>query len=318
MNIRTVLTLAAAALLLAVISFWMGQQAYSWFPPQASAESKLVDDLFSFLVTLGSFIFLGVTGTILYSVLFQRAGKYDFSDGPPIEGNITLEVVWTAVPLVLVIWIAAYSYQIYDQMAVRGPMELVHLHLPMGMESAYAAPTEPDSAAVADPLEAIEVHAKQWSWVFRYPEQDVTSTELHLPVDRRVRLMLESEDVIHGFYIPAFRLKQDVIPNHVIDFEFTPIRTGKYRLRDSLYSGTYFAAMQTDVVVQSPEDYRQWLADAAAQTPTTAYNQAAFEYQRIIDKALIRGWKSIPPAPAPVVNYPGIGSRADEGLDSEK
>lgn len=308
--------MAVVALLLAVVSLWIGQQAYSWFPPQASAESKLVDDLFSFLVSLGSFIFLGVTGTILYSVLFQRAGKYDFSDGPPIEGNVTLEVIWTAIPILLIVWIATYSYQVYDQMAVRGPMELVHLHLPMGMESAYAEPTE--AAPVEAPVEAIEVHAKQWAWVFRYPEQDITSTELHLPVDRRVRLALESEDVLHGFYIPAFRLKQDVIPNQVIDFEFTPIRTGKYRLRDSQYSGTYFAAMQTDVVVQSPEDYQQWLADAATQPPKPAYNQAAFEYQRIIDKALIRGWKSIPPAPAPVVNYPGIGSRADEGLDSDK
>lgn len=318
MNIRTVLKLAAVALLLALISLWMGQQSYSWFPPQASAESKLVDDLFSFLVALGTFVFLAVTGTILYAVLFQRAGKYDFSDGPPIEGNVTLEVVWTAVPFLLVMWIAFHSYQVYDQMAVHGPMELVHLNMPMGMESAYADPIDPDSAAVPEPVEEIEVHAKQWAWVFRYPEQDITSTELHLPVDRRVRLALESEDVLHGFYIPAFRLKQDVIPNRVIDFEFTPIRTGKYRLRDSMYSGTYFAAMQTDVVVQSPEDYQQWLADAAAQEPTTAYNQAAFEYQRIIDKALIRGWKSIPPAPAPVVNYPGIGNRADEGLESGK
>lgn len=306
----------------------MGQQSYGWFPPQASAESKLIDDLFSFLVTLGTFIFLGITGTVLYAVLFQRAGKYDFSDGPPIEGNVTLEIVWTAVPILLVIWIAAYSYQVYEQMGIRGPMELVHLDMPMGMESAYADPVNPDPAAdlaknpdsppVAPPVEKIQVFAKQWSWVFRYPEQDITSTELHLPVDRRVRLALESADVLHGFYIPAFRLKQDVIPNHTIDFEFTPIRTGKYRLRDSQYSGTYFAAMQTDVVVQSPQDYQQWLADAAAQTPKTAFNQAVFEYQRIIDKGLIRGWKSIPPAAAPVVNYPGIGSRADEGLDSEK
>lgn len=314
MKIRTALTLAVVTLLLAAISFWMGQQAYTWFPPQASAESKLVDDLFSFLVTLGTFVFLGVTGAILYAVLFQRAGKYDFSDGPPIEGNITLEVVWTVVPFLLVMWIASYSYQVYEQMAVRGPMELVHLNMPMGIESAYADPVN----AEAPPIEEIEVRAKQWSWVFCYPEQNVTSTELHLPVDRRVRVNLESEDVLHGFYIPAFRLKQDVIPNHSINFEFTPIRTGKYRLRDSQYSGTYFAAMQTDVVVQSLEDYQQWLADAAAQAPTVAYNQAAFEYQRIIDKARIRGWKSIPPAPAPVVNYPGIGSRADEGLTSEK
>lgn len=311
MNIRTGLSLAIAAVVLLLASWWMGQQAYHWFPPQAAAESQLIDDLFSALVALGTFIFLGVTGALLYSVLFYRAGRYDYSDGPPIEGNITLEVVWTAIPLLLVGWIAFYSYQIYDQMDIRGPMEVVHLHMPGMMESAYA-----DPLTEAEPMEEIEVYSKQWSWVFRYPQQDITSTELHLPVDRRIKLSLQSEDVIHGFYVPAFRLKQDVIPGRTIDFEFTPIRTGKYRLRDSQYSGTYFAAMQTDVVVQSPQDYQQWLADAAAQTPHTAYNQAVYEYNRIIEKGVIRGWKSIPPAPAPVVNYAGVGSRDDQGLQS--
>jgi cytochrome c oxidase subunit 2 len=297
MNTRTILTLAGATILIALISFWMGQQVYAWFPPEASAESKLIDDLFSFLTTLGTFIFLGVTGTLLYAVLFQRASKYDYSDGPPIEGNVALEVVWTAIPILLVIWIVFDSYRVYEQMGLRGPMELVHLHNPLGMEAAYAA--EP----AAEKPEQIEVHAKQWAWVFRYPGQDITSTELHLPVDHRIQLMLESEDVLHGFYVPAFRIKQDVIPNHKIDLEFTPIRIGKYRLRDSVYSGTYFATMQTDVVVQSPQDYQQWLADAANTQPSPAYNQAAFEHDRAAEQALVHGWKSVTPAPPPVVNY---------------
>ena len=256
MKTRTILTLGAIALLLAAISIWIGQLSYSWLPPQAAAESMLIDELFSFLVTLGSFIFLGVTGTIMYSILFQRAAKYDYSDGPHIEGNVTLEVVWTAIPIFLVFWIAAYSYNVYEKMAIQGPMELVHLHTPLEMESAYADPLEP----VTEPVEEIQVYAKQWSWVFRYPENGVTSTELHLPVDRRVRVALNSEDVLHGFYIPAFRLKQDIIPNHPIDFEFTPVRVGKYSLTDSQYSGTYFATMAADVVVESAQDYKNWLA----------------------------------------------------------
>lgn len=298
MNIRTILTLVVFAIFLTLASLWMGQQAYNWLPPQASVESKLIDDLFSFLVSLGTFIFLGVTGTLLYSVLFYRAGRYDYSDGPPIEGNNTLEVVWTAIPILLVVWIVGYSYQVYDQMAIRGPMEIVHLHSPMDMEAAYADAL----AAETQPVEKIEVNAKQWSWVFRYPQQGVTSTELHLPVDHRIQLAMTSEDVLHGFYVPAFRIKQDAIPNRTIDFEFTPTRIGKYRLRDSEYSGTYFATMQTDVVVESPEDYQQWLADAATQSPTPAYNQATFEYNRA-QKALVRGWKSVVPAPPPIVNY---------------
>ncbi|HIK15508.1 MAG TPA: cytochrome c oxidase subunit II [Leptolyngbyaceae cyanobacterium M33_DOE_097] len=305
MKIRTILTLVVLAIANAAISWWVGQQAYHWLPPQASAESKLVDELFSFLVTLGSFIFLCVTGAVLYTVAVHRVGRYDTSDGPPIEGNIPLEIVWTAIPIALVIWIAVYSQQIYEKMAVHGPMELVHLHNPIGIEAAYAAPMEAMS-----PPEEIEVHSRQWVWEFRYPGQDVTSTELHLPVDRRVKLALQTEDVIHGFYIPAFRLKQDIIPNKVIDFEFTPIREGKYRLRDSQYSGTYFAAMQTDVVVQSEADYQTWLAQAAKQTPVTAYNRAAAEYTRASEKRINAGWKTVPPAPAPIVNYAAEEGRA--------
>jgi cytochrome c oxidase subunit 2 len=296
MKLRTLLILIGAAIAIALISLWMGQAAYTWFPPQASAESVLVDNLFSFLVTIGTFIFLGVVGTLTYSILFQRAGKYDYSDGPPIEGNVKLEIVWTAIPFALVIWIATYSYQIYDQMSVLGPMEHVHM-----IASAEAAPME--NMANSQDTENIEVFSRQWSWEFHYRNQaiaDVSSTELHLPNNKRVKLTLHSEDVLHGFYIPAFRLKQDIIPGRAIDFEFTPIREGKYRLRDSQYSGTYFAAMQTDVVVQSPADYQKWLADAASTPPAPAYNRAASEYAV---RSLKGNWKTVIPAPAPVVNY---------------
>ena len=288
MKIRTILILVTVAIAILLVSLWMGQVAYSWFPPQASAESVLIDNLFSFLTTLGTFIFLGVIGTLSYSVLFQRADKYDESDGPPIEGNIKLEIIWTAIPFVLVIWIAVYSYQIYDQMSVLGPMEHVHM-----MASAQAAPLENEETT-----ENIEVFSRQWSWEFRYG--DVTSTELHLPNNQRIKLALHSEDVLHGFYIPAFRLKQDIIPGQVIDFEFTPIREGKYRLRDSQYSGTYFAAMQTNVVVESPEAYQKWLKDSESQKPTTAYNRAFTEYAKRNNRDR---WKIVEPAAPPVVNY---------------
>jgi cytochrome c oxidase subunit II len=298
MKIRTILSLGIAAIAIALISLWMGQQSYTWFPPQASAEAILIDNLFSFLVTLGTFIFLGVVGTLTYSVLFQQAGKYDASDGPPIEGNIKLEIVWTAIPIALVIWIAGYSYQIYDQMSILGPMEHVHM-----MASAHAAPMGNDQK---DATENIEVLARQWSWEFRYG--DVSSTELHLPNNRRIKLVLHSEDVLHGLFIPAFRVKQDVIPGRDIDFEFTPIREGKYRLRDSQYSGTYFASMQTDVVVESPEAYQKWLTSAAAQIPTAAYNPAFEEYADL-QKTNSDSWKTVVPAAPPVVNYSNSNSQ---------
>jgi cytochrome c oxidase subunit 2 len=295
MKLRTILILVGVAIAITLISLWMGQAAYTWFPPQASAESILVDNLFSFLVTLGTFIFLGVVGTLTYSILFQRAEKYDLSDGPHIEGNVKLEIIWTAIPFALVIWIAAYSYQIYDQMSILGPME--HSH-----HGAMMADADKVSDSKDAETEKIQVLARQWSWEFRYGNgtANVSSTELHLPINRRIKLILHSEDVLHGLFIPAFRVKQDVIPGHDIDFEFTPIREGKYRLRDSQYSGTYFAAMQTDVVVESPEAYQKWLADASSATPVAAYNRASNEYAK---RANANNWATIIPAAPPVVNY---------------
>ncbi|MHC5778379.1 cytochrome c oxidase subunit II [Nostoc sp.] len=297
-KILNILTPLTGAIAVTITSLWIGKQAYFWLPPQAAAESQLIDDLISFLVTLGAFIFLGVTSTLMYSVIFHRAVKDDFTDGPPIHGNVTLEVVWTAIPILLVFWIAGYSYQVYEQMGIQGPAELVHLHNPLAMESVPAN-------ALAEPVEKIDVLAKQWAWVFHYPERDVTSTELHLPSDRRIRLALKSQDVLHGFYIPAFRLKQDIIPNQSIDFEFTPIRPGQYRLTDSQYSGTYFATMQANVVVESPQDYQQWLAQAATQKPSPAKNQAASEYAQTSNQSIKTGWVTVPPAAPTLVNSPG-------------
>ncbi|WP_267384221.1 cytochrome c oxidase subunit II [Cyanobacterium sp. uoEpiScrs1] len=294
MRLHNILFLIAYTITLTLISLWVGQVSYSWFPPQASAESLLVDELFAFLVTIGAFIFLGITGVIIYCVFFQRAAKYDYSDGPHIEGNITLEVIWTSIPLLLVFWLAGYSYQIYDQMAIRGSMELNSLPIV----------AEKQTIVIPEPDQAIEVVAKQWAWVFRYPEKNITSTELHLPANQRVHLALKSEDVLHGLYIPAFRVKQDIVPNKTTDFEFTPVKEGRYRLRDSQFSGTYFATMQTDVVVESPEAYEKWLLEAAKRKPSPASNVAASEYFQQTKKAFKTGWPTIIPAKPPVVNYP--------------
>ncbi|MEM7759994.1 MAG: cytochrome c oxidase subunit II, partial [Cyanobacteria bacterium P01_A01_bin.40] len=261
MNIKRIISLSAIAIFLGAASLWMGQVSYSWFPPQASAEAILYDDLFSILTAIGTFIFLGVTLAIGYNVIYNRAGRYNTSDGPPIEGNIKLEIVWTTIPFLIVVVIATLSYQTYDLMNLHGPTEIAHL--PQMIDAAYADTEQ----ATAIPITNVEVDSQQWAWIFRYPEKNVTSTELHLPVDQRAHFKLRSQDVIHGFYIPAFRVKQDIIPAKTIDFEFTPILEGKYRLRDSQYSGTYFAAMQADVVVESQAEYDRWLNDAAKISP---------------------------------------------------
>ena len=285
-----------------ITSYWVGQEAYSWMPAQATAEAKRVDELFSFLVTLGAFIFLGIVGFIVYSILTWQAVKGDFSDGPPIEGNPKLEILWTGIPVLLVLWIAAQSYTIYQQIDIQGLTSVAHLHhLPMAVEPAYAETVSNDTKLAA--LE-IEVVAKQWAWSFNYPGRNVTSTELHLPLNQNVRLVLHSLDVLHSFYVPEFRIKQDIIPNRAIDFTFTPTQKGKYRLRDSQFSGTYFALMQADVYVEPTEAYTQWLAQAVTGKPTAASNRAVSEHNQEPKKAIKSNWPTVLPAKPSIINHP--------------
>ncbi len=244
-----------------LISYWLGQQAYTWMPPEATQEAEAVDSLFSFLVTLGSVVFLGIFGMIAHSLIYCRAPQGDFSEGHPARGNGKLEVLWTVVPTVLVLWIGIQGFHIYGLLNIEGLEGIAAA--PIGTEPAYAAEPSPTSM----PVETIEVTAKQWAWSFRYPAQNVTSSELHLRANQRVRLALKSEDVLHGFYVPAFRVKQDIIPAKDISLVISPKLEGKYRLHDSQFSGTYFALMEAEVYVESPDAYQQWLSTAALNPP---------------------------------------------------
>lgn len=272
---------------LMLISRWMGQQAYTWMPPQATAEAQRVDDLFSFLVSIGTFVLLGLVGMMLYSVLFFRAKPDDYSEGHPARGSVKLEILWTVAPTLLVLWIAAQDINIYSQLNILGLQQIVHHSLD---SPAYAATDTPNSASdyPKPATEQIQVMAKQWEWAFRYPNQ-ITSHELHLPVNERTRLDLRAKEVIHGFYVPAFRLKQDIIPGRDIDLVVTPNRVGKYRLQDSQYSGTYFALMTADVYVESRDAYNQWLA-ATAQQPLDGTNPTIAEQLHPPKTLFKTGW----------------------------
>jgi cytochrome c oxidase subunit II len=147
------------------------------------------------------------------------------------------------------------------------------------------------------------VIARQWNWEFVYPN-GVRSSELHLPIDQRANFQLSSEDVIHGFYVPAFRLKQDIIPGSVISYSITPTREGRYRLRDSHFSGAYFSQNQTAVVVQSSDAFDSWLDQAARQPLVPGLSQATALYADRLAKG-DKGWATVKPAPPPMVNDPG-------------
>ncbi len=286
------LLLAIFVAVLLFVSRWVGLQAYSWMPAQATAEAQQVDNLFSFLVSVGAFVFLGVIGVIVFSILFYRAPAGDYSEGHPMRGSWKIEVLWTIVPILLVLWIAAQSYRIYERLSILGlAAPVVHLHGPV--EAADAETVNHNNGQPA--AEEIEVISKQWAWSFRYPN-NVTSNELHLPVNQSVRLALKSEDVLHGFYVPEFRVKQDIIPKRTITFVFTPIRIGKYTLQDSQFSGTYFALMDANVYVESPVAYHQWLERVATRESTLATSRAVSEHSQPVKKILNSGWSTLPPA----------------------
>jgi cytochrome c oxidase subunit 2 len=282
--------------LLVLLSWWVAKVSHQWLPVQASTAAPLVDGLFSFETGVGTFVFGGVVSVMVWVIVMHRAEKYDESDAEPIEGNTRLEVIWTAIPLLLVMAIAVYAMRVNTSLGVLGPMEHIHLANPIEDQGGYPADQLPP--------EQVEVIARQWSWEFRYPDANISSTELHLPVDQPVTFRLVSDDVIHGFYIPAFRLKQDVIPGRAINFNLTPSREGRYRLRDSQFSGTWFATNQADVVVESAEAYQAWLKTAASQPLQPGLSDAMTEFtarQQLKNP----GWATVPPAPPPQVNVPG-------------
>ena len=296
MSRKNLLLLAVYIVFTVGASLWLGQRAYQWLPPAAAQEAQPVGDLFSFLVSLGSVVFLGVAGAMAYSVIFHRFSLQN-PQGAPIRGNARLEIFWTVVPIILVTWIAWYSYVIYQRMNVLGPLPVVEVPQLLG-EKAIAADA-PAELAMAQGSninpERIGVEVKQWLWTFTYPNGGVTSHELHLPLDRRVTLNMTSKDVLHGFYVPNFRIKQDIVPNREIEFSFTPNRLGEYKLHDSQFSGTYFAVMTAPVVVQSLSDYQAWLESQKSLTPGELPNPALDEFKQTPTTPLKSGWPTVPP-----------------------
>lgn len=296
-NIKAIVIISIGVALNTALAAQMAHWSYSWFPPQASSAAPYVDDLFALETAIGSFLWFGLTAVIAWTLLFNRAPKYDESYGEPIEGNNRLEITWTIIPTVIVFAIAIYSMQVNDKLDALGP------------KHKYAIGSDPIAVAEVDPratVGPIDVISRQWSWEFIYPD-GTRSSELHLPVDQRVNFRLISEDVNHSFYVPAFRLKQDIIPGSVISYSLTPTKQGRFRLRDAMFSGTYFSQNQTDVIVESEDSYNQWLAATAKQPLQPGLSPGNELYAKRLANGN-KGWATVPPAPPPMVNDPGNAS----------
>lgn len=228
----------AFALILGIAAIVAGIGMGLWNPllrRAASVEGAGIDTLFSIALGVATAIFVIVQGALVYSIIRFSQQPGDESDGPPIRGNTTLEVLWTAIPAGIVVFLAIYSYQVLA--AIERP--------------------QPDALEV-------EVKGLQYAWEFYYPASGVTSSELHIPVNRQVHLKLRSEEVIHSFWVPAFRIKKDLMPDRVTETYITATRVGIYPIVCAELCGAGHAAMRANLVVESDAEFRNWLAAAAA------------------------------------------------------
>ena len=282
-----------AGIALTLASLWYGQN-HGLMPVEASNDAVLVDGLFNAMMTVGAGIFFLVEGVLLVCLFKFRRKKGDTADGPPIEGNIPLEILWTAIPVVIVLVIGVYSFEIYrieggfdpeaaeqpsivqvamlpgaqatDLMQAQplsslapnpnGPMHH-HSHMALGVGAS------PDSLQAA-PDVTVNVLGLQYAWIFTYPDSGITSGELHLPTGKDVKLVIKAQDVIHAFWLPQFRLKQDAIPGQDSELRFKPTLPGEYPIVCAELCGAYHGAMASKLYVMEPDAYDEWLQQQVA------------------------------------------------------
>ena len=205
------------------------------FPERASTIAPRVDALYFFLLAIAIFFGLLIAGLIVYyAVKFHR--RSPDAVGARIHGGMVLEVTWTVVPLLITMVIFVWGASVYFAMA-RPPDETLNIY----------------------------VVGKQWMWKFQHLDGQREINELHVPVGRPVKLITTSEDVIHDFFVPAFRVKADVLPGRYVTIWFQPTRPGRYHLFCAEYCGTRHSGMIGEVVVMEPNEYETWLSGGAAE-----------------------------------------------------
>jgi cytochrome c oxidase subunit 2 len=202
-------------------------------PDQASTIAKSVDHLYFFLTAITLFFTAIIFLTIFYFMIKYRRRSPDERPGA-IEGSLPLEVLWTAIPTLLVAVIFIWSSVLYFQNS------------------------EPPKGSLE-----ILVTGKQWMWKAQHPEGQREINELHVPLGQPVKLTMTSEDVIHDFFVPAFRVKKDVLPGRYTSLWFQPTKTGTFHLFCAQYCGAFHAGMIGSIIVQEPDEYERWLAGSA-------------------------------------------------------
>jgi cytochrome c oxidase subunit II len=215
------------------------------WPTRASTGAGNVDALYIFLVALSAFMSVAIfTMILVFAARYRRRAGIEAEQ---IEGSNALELTWSVVPLAIFMVIFVWGAVIYFQ--ERTP--------PRGATEVY-------------------VVAKQWMWKLQHEEGQREINELHVPVGRDVKMIMTSQDVIHSFYVPAFRIKQDVLPGRYTTFWFHATKSGTYHLFCAEYCGTQHSGMIGQVVVMEPAQYEAWLGGGGAGSLTST-GQSLFQ-----------------------------------------
>jgi cytochrome c oxidase subunit 2 len=205
-------------------------------PTQASTQAGIVDNMFDVHFWIISFLFSLIMVMMIYSVFVFRQQPGEEEDGLHIHGNTKLEIVWTIIPIIVVIAVGIW-----------GTIELNALTQPSSNEMEVA------------------VTGRQWSWSFAYPGQgDFQSAEMVVPVGQPILLRMRSDDVLHSFWVPEFRVKQDLVPGLTTELRITPNQLGEFKVRCAEICGTEHANMLAPVRVVSQADYDAWLVEKNA------------------------------------------------------
>jgi cytochrome c oxidase subunit 2 len=311
-------------IVLTLVSLWYGQN-HGLLPEAASEEAPLVDNLFNMMMTISTGLFLIVQGALLIAAFRFRRRQGDDTDGPPVHGNIPLEILWTAIPTVIVLVLAIYSFEVYNAMGGFEPIPHSVAHaghekhiarMPGAAIAATLTDTENRNQEVSeqvnqDPATAevrnqeipqrrdaplsgvtaprigptpekagkpagllVNVSGMQYAWVFTYPDSGVTAGELHVPTGQQVKLIISANDVLHAFWVPQFRLKQDAIPGMQTELVFTPSKVGTYPINCAELCGAYHGAMRSQVIVETPEEFNNWIKEQQEVASSEALEQA--------------------------------------------
>src|SRR5580700_2602801 len=234
---RAITTTALAALIASAVAIALSFVIH-WFPVEASTQAKNTDRLYHVLVVASVPIFMLVVTVVLFSVWqFRMRPGEELKDGPPIHGNTRLEVFWTAIPAMILLGLVSYSF--------------VVLH-----ENERKPPGVPEIQ--------IGVTGQQFFWSYEYPSSvtggaPLKSYQLYLPEGDTVYFNMQSKDVIHAFYIPAFRLQEDVVPGITTHYLATPDRLGDYPAVCNLLCGVGHSLMRTTVHVVTPAQFQTWI-----------------------------------------------------------